>query len=209
MDNNPYKYHQDQKSLEEIKKIYDEIEECYKKELWFSTIILCGALSERLLSEKLLGHSVIDKKINGIVFFRDVEKERIVCGENNKKQFFIKKIKKKEIELCENTVEGLKKREESLCYTSSGKHHELIGALFNIENYNTIKNKLKLAKLINMGQTEIDKINKIHEQRIKYFHPLQGINLKQLKQEGEEIMESCKELIRNFYYNTGIVPLQD
>ena len=62
--------HWKEKALEEIKQIFQELKSNLNSNNLISTIILGGALNERLLSEKLIGHSQINKNEPGYDFHK-------------------------------------------------------------------------------------------------------------------------------------------
>lgn len=196
MNSDPYRYHTDKKILDEINHIHKEISISYANEQFFAVILLGGALNERVLTEKLLGHTVIDQKENGIVFVR--KNAKIFFSKNEKA--FVHLIKNKQIELCKNEDNKLVPL-KMLIYAKNKRYRkdrDKILNIFHIKPASTFQTEINLASEIGIGN-ELDTFKKIHEIRIKYFHPLGNINLSQLKKDGNDVMELSMKLVKSFY----------
>ncbi len=173
-------------ALEEMRKITGEMEKCFKEKKFFATIVLCGAINERILSEKLIGHSKVrvstsDKWQPGWEFY--IENKTIFSLLSKKPK--VELVRKTDVDLYDG---------QSIFHLKWGEIQTLFDIDFSFEK------KVELTKKINIGETEREKIRKIHDLRVKYFHPfkLPSFDAK-LKKDAEDAVKLTKELLNVFY----------
>lgn len=177
-ENKNYFYESYPEGLKEIGVISNEMEISFKEQRFFTTIILCGAINERLLTEKLIGHSkVLCSNIwqPGWRFFVD-NKGSLLEEKKGKKEEFVRKI---EVNMHGNLL-----------------NWSQIKSLFDIDI--PLYKKLQLSKMAGIGEEE-KKMERIHKLRIKYFHPFKLPDLNMLQKDAEEVRKLTRELLKDFY----------